>query len=84
MTRDGKELPKCLSGLRLFCVTFVFTFAGVMTNLAAFDLLTLYLNQEEVTRPSSDRPSSQPQLARLAEFDFYFPSAAGPVTCPDE
>ena len=63
MTRDGHELPKGLSGFRLFCVTFVFTFAGVLSNLAAFDLLTLYLNQQEITQPSSDRPSSQPQLA---------------------
>ena len=69
MTRDGHELPKALSGLRLFCVTFVFTFAGVMSNLAAFELLTLYLNQQEVTQPSSDSPSSQPQLARLGSTD---------------
>lgn len=65
MTRDRDELPKGLSGFRLFCMAFVLTFAGVMSNLAVFDLLTVYLNQQEVTRPSSDGPSSQPQLARL-------------------
>ena len=65
MTCDRNELPRGLSWLRLFCVTFVLTFAGVLSNLAAFQFLTLYLNQQEVTQPSSDESSSQPQLAHL-------------------
>lgn len=65
MTRDGDELPDALSGFRLFCLTFIFTFAGVMSNLAAFQFLTLYLDQHEVTQPSSDDESWQPQLVKL-------------------
>ena len=70
MKRDGYQLPRDLSWLRLFCVTFVLTFAGVMSNLAAFQLLTLYLNQQEVTQPSSDESSAQPQLVRVDTHDI--------------
>ena len=54
-----------ISGLRLFCLGFLFTFSGIMTNLAAFHWIELYLDRREVNQPSDQRETGEPRLADL-------------------
>ena len=54
-----------ISGARLFCLAFLFTFFGVMTNLAAFHCIELYLDRRDVNQPSEQRETGEPRLANL-------------------
>jgi hypothetical protein len=58
---SGCHIP----GVRLFCLAFLFTFSGVMTNLAAFHWIELYLDRREINQPSEQRETGEPRLANL-------------------
>jgi hypothetical protein len=52
-----------LSDFRLFCLAFVLTFAGIMTNLAAFQWMQVYLDRIEMNRPSGGYDAGHIRLA---------------------
>jgi hypothetical protein len=54
-----------VSEFRLFLLAFVVTFSGMMTNLAAFQWIQLYLDRLNVNQPSDQRETGQPRLADL-------------------
>ena len=54
-----------ISGRRLFCLAFLVTFSGAMTNLAAFHWIELYLDRRDVNQPSDQRETEEPRLANL-------------------
>jgi hypothetical protein len=54
-----------MSEFRLFCLAFFVTFSGMMTNLAAFQWMQLYLDRFDVNQPSEQRETGQPRLADL-------------------
>lgn len=65
-----------LSMFRLFCLAFVFTFAGVMTHLAAFQLVWYYLDSpQELMQPSRDEEPGWPRLADVRNDGRRFEAA---------
>lgn len=53
-----------ISEFRLFCLAFVFTFAGIMTNLATFHWFEVYLDRNgEVNRPSDGHDTGRVRFA---------------------
>jgi hypothetical protein len=51
-----------LTPFRLFCIAFVLSFSLFMTNLAAFQWVSLYLEQRQ-NSPATDEGSEEPRLA---------------------
>jgi hypothetical protein len=64
MVCKGSTVPAELTGFRLFCIAFVLTFSGIMTNIAAYQWLHLYLDQRnDANRPATEEVSTPPRLA---------------------
>ena len=62
---EARALGRHISGVQMFFLAFLFTFSGVMTNLAAFHWIELYLDRREVNQPSEQRETGEPRLADL-------------------
>lgn len=58
------NMVSSLGGFRLFCLAFVFTFAGVMTHIATLQFFSGLLEQQEVNDPSG-QDLLQPRFALL-------------------
>jgi hypothetical protein len=74
-----------LTAFRLFCIAFVLSFSLFMTNLAALQWISLYLEQRPEAPASDEGADEEPRLALYVSSTAALPSfVATPVAVVTE